>query len=599
MAYSGLMTITDSITPLAFSVFEAKGVYALLLGSGLSRSAEVPTGWEITVDLVRRVALSQGVEDQTDWAGWYRGQTGEEPDYSNLLAEIASSPDERRAILHSYIEPTAQDREDGRKIPTPAHHAIAALVAAGFIRVIITTNFDRLMENALREAGVEPTVVASVDALSGAEPITHSACYVLKLHGDYKDARILNTGEELSTYPEAYDGLLDRILDEHGLIVAGWSGAWDHALRAAILRAPNRRYGVYWAARGEPSPEATELIQHRRAKVISIKDADGFFDGLRQRVVTLEQTRQQNPQSLDLMLASAKRYLGKPEHRIQLADLIDQETDRLIAQLSSESASLSNNGPHDLSEWRRRVEYYEAATEGLASVLGLLGRWGDGPDVSIAREVVQVLYARADDNRGGLVAYVELQSYPAVLAFTAYGLGLVRSARWRDFHDFLRSTLSRRYDEDSTYVDALFLEGWEGGDNDTWRGIEGFERRKTALSDHLLSVFSLWVHRFLGHQHDYDMTFERFEILASLTHFERNNPTEVLESLKTNPQQGWVWLPVGRSIWNRASAGKLLAEIESPPMFSALMGAGFGQGQADFIEAFIRNFRSLSSRMSW
>jgi hypothetical protein len=29
-------------------------------------------------------------------------------------------------------------------------------------------NFDRLMENALREHGVEPTVVASVDALAGA-----------------------------------------------------------------------------------------------------------------------------------------------------------------------------------------------------------------------------------------------------------------------------------------------------------------------------------------------------------------------------------------------------------------------------------------------
>ena len=417
------MTITDSITPLAFSVFEAKGVYALLLGSGLSRSAEVPTGWEITLDLVRRVGLSQGVEAQADWAAWYRSQTGEEPNYSKLLAEIASSPDERRAILHSYIEPSTQDREDGRKVPTRAHHAIAALVAAGFIRVIITTNFDRLMENALREAGVEPTIVASVDALSGAEPITHSACYVLKLHGDYKDARILNTDEELESYPTAYDGLLDRILDEHGLIVAGWSGAWDYALRAALLRAPNRRYGAYWATRGEPPPEADELIQHRRARVIPIKDSDTFFEGLKQRIYTLEQTRQQNPQSIDLMVASAKRYLAKPEHRIQLRDLIDQEIERLLAQLNSDSAGLSNNGPFDPAEWRRRVGIYEAATEGLASTLGLLGRWGDGTDLSIAREAVQALYARADHNRGGLVAYVELQSYPAVLAFTAYGLG--------------------------------------------------------------------------------------------------------------------------------------------------------------------------------
>src|SRR6218665_1820305 len=46
----------DPITQIAFSVHENKGVFAVLLGSGLSRSAGIPTGWEITLDLVRRVA---------------------------------------------------------------------------------------------------------------------------------------------------------------------------------------------------------------------------------------------------------------------------------------------------------------------------------------------------------------------------------------------------------------------------------------------------------------------------------------------------------------------------------------------------------------
>jgi hypothetical protein len=195
----------DPLTQLAFSIYENPGVVAVLLGSGLSRSAEIPTGWEITRDLIRRVALAQGVEPQPDWARWYRETVGQEPNYSALLKELASSPDERRSILHSYIEPTDQDREEGKKIPTVAHTAIADLVRAGFVRVIVTTNFDRLMENALRERGVEPTIVASADALKGAEPIAHSACYVLKLHGDYKDARILNTDEELSAYPEEYN----------------------------------------------------------------------------------------------------------------------------------------------------------------------------------------------------------------------------------------------------------------------------------------------------------------------------------------------------------------------------------------------------------
>ena len=59
----------DPTTQLAFSVHENRGVFALLLGSGLSRSAEIPTGWEITLDLVRRVALAQGAEEQSDCSG--------------------------------------------------------------------------------------------------------------------------------------------------------------------------------------------------------------------------------------------------------------------------------------------------------------------------------------------------------------------------------------------------------------------------------------------------------------------------------------------------------------------------------------------------
>jgi hypothetical protein len=39
--------VKNPITQLTFSVYENRGVFAVLLGSGLSRSAEIPTGWEI------------------------------------------------------------------------------------------------------------------------------------------------------------------------------------------------------------------------------------------------------------------------------------------------------------------------------------------------------------------------------------------------------------------------------------------------------------------------------------------------------------------------------------------------------------------------
>jgi NAD-dependent SIR2 family protein deacetylase len=187
-----------------------------------------------------------------DWAAWYRARFGKEPNYSELLDVLTHSQNERRSVLHSFIEATAEDLEKGRKVPTRAHCAIAKLVRDSYFRVIITTNFDRLLENALRDESVEPTVIKSDDDLRGAMPLIHSRCYVLKIHGDYLDTRIRNTDDELKSYSKAMNTALDRILDERGAIVCGWSADWDYALRSAITRAPNRRYPFFWAARGTP-----------------------------------------------------------------------------------------------------------------------------------------------------------------------------------------------------------------------------------------------------------------------------------------------------------------------------------------------------------
>jgi hypothetical protein len=588
----------DPLTQLAFSIYESKGVFAVLLGSGLSRAAEIPTGWEITLDLIRRVGRAQGVEEQPDWAAWYRAATGEEPNYSTLLEELASSPEERRAILHSYIEPNEEDRNEGRKVPTAAHHAIAELVRGGYIRVIITTNFDRLMESALRERGIEPTIVASVDALAGAEPITHTACYILKLHGDYKDARILNTEAELSGYPAQYDALLDRIVDEHGMIVCGWSGEWDHALRAAFLRAPNRRYSMFWAARGALSDGAQQLVDHRRARVISIIDANSFFSSVQQRVETLEQTHRQNPLSIELLVSSAKRFLAKPEYRIQLDELFTNETERLIGQLDSNEFAMP--GRWDQAEFRSRVSNYEAATEALATMCGVLGRWGDDSELSLIGDIIRSLYAQAGKIGGGLTVYLNLRSYPAVLVFTAYGLGLTRAGRWAALHRLFDLVIDREYrGEPKRTVETLFLWAWNGTENNVWQQLEGLDRRKTPLSDHLFELFSEWGKRFAGLTSDFELMFERFEFLGSLAHLERNDKASVQQQTSDSGQGNFAWMPVGRAGWHTSNGEKLVAEIQAERTKEALTRAGFGKGDSEFIDLFIANFRRLAGRMSW
>jgi hypothetical protein len=216
--------MSDALSKLAISMAHTKGTYALLLGSGVSQSARIPTGWEVIELLIRQLAALSGESELADPATWYRETYDVPPGYGQILQQIASTPAERNLIVRRIIEPTEEEREIGLKTPGEAHRAIAELIAGGYVRVVITTNFDRLLESALAEYGVTPEIIASPDAIQGTLPLAHNTCTILKLHGDYLDIRSRNTLPELANYPPELDRLLDQIFYEYGLIVSGWSG---------------------------------------------------------------------------------------------------------------------------------------------------------------------------------------------------------------------------------------------------------------------------------------------------------------------------------------------------------------------------------------
>jgi len=240
----------DPLLSLAFSMQSNKGVFAVLLGSGISRAAKIPTGWEVVLELVRKLALLSDGNCEPDPEAWYLNKFGHAPDYAALLDQVARTPAERQQLLRSYFEPTEEEQEEKAKQPTVAHHAIANLVANGYIKVIITTNFDRLMELALQEAGIAPLVLSTPDQIEGALPLVHTQCCVIKVHGDYLDTRIKNTPTELVTYDPKMDQLLDQVFDQFGLVTCGWSADWDVALRKAIEREQSSRYATYSVSRG-------------------------------------------------------------------------------------------------------------------------------------------------------------------------------------------------------------------------------------------------------------------------------------------------------------------------------------------------------------
>ena len=198
----GMVTLTRvTVTPdiqMTFSVATQPRVYALLLGSGISKGAGVPTGWEVAEDLARRLADQQKEDPGDDPIGWFKSWSGDNPDYPSFIEALAPSPADRRNLLRGYFEPISDDELDPAPVPSSAHRSIAALVAQGLVSVIVTTNFDRLLERAIADAGKEPVVIATPDAARGAEPFAHSDITVVKVNGDYLSPDLKNTVDELS-----------------------------------------------------------------------------------------------------------------------------------------------------------------------------------------------------------------------------------------------------------------------------------------------------------------------------------------------------------------------------------------------------------------
>ena len=515
------MSMIDPIQSLSFSIQSNPGVYALLLGSGVSRSAGIPTGWEIVIDLVGKLAAANGHSSETDLEQWYLEEYGEAPEYSKILDSLVKTQSERQQLLRPYFEPNEQEREEGLKQPTAAHRAIARLVAGGHVKVIVTTNFDRLIERALEDEGVVPTVLSTHDQVQGALPLIHTKCCVFKVHGDYMDPRILNSPTELSTYPEEYNKLLDRIFDEFGLIVCGWSADYDEALRSAITRAPSRRFTTYWSVRGGANDEAQRMIEHRQAQVVPIRDADAFFETIQQTVHSIEEYSEPHPLSSDAAVGSLKRYLAGPEYRIQLSDIISAAVDQVVEATTEEGFEVQGGESPTIQSVTARIRKYHAACQTLIAMASTAGFWAAEDNLHGWERAIERLSTTTPDS--GNQYWLSLRSYPGTLLMYSFGMGAIESDRLFALNRIFRRTVNDDTNfsasETTTCLTKLVH---DRGVLSRRNALEGFENHDLPINHWLHHTLRQPLNQIYTDDLKYSYSFDKFEMLVSLAYYHHN-----------------------------------------------------------------------------
>lgn len=512
----------DPSVALAVSVQARKGVYALILGSGISSASGIPTGWGIVKHLILKIAaaMDEGDAARDDPEAWYREKFRREPSYSAILATLGQRHGDRANIVRPYFESSEDDLESGEKRPTSAHLAIAQLVASRYIRVIVTTNFDKLLEDAIALEGVTPTVISTEEGAARAFTIAHDPCTVIKINGDYLDPHIRNTEDELRSYPAGLTALLGRIVAEYGLIVCGWSADWDHALRDVITAAESNPYGVYWTTTSAIKGTAKELAEAVAAVPLKIVDADQFFDRLNEDVVAMESLPAPAQLNSKIVVERVKRYIADPTQRIRLRGLVMDEVDRVLA--------IIRNGPpehlQDGKDVQACLRYYEEASAPLRSMFAVGCYYATDEQVDLW---VQALTRLANHEMyGGNFPWYKLGSYPAFLCLFSGGIAAIAAERYDVAFKLLLGTEVQILNSLETEPVLFALSSYRALSADILNRVEGYERSTFPQPFYLFDGNpQLWdgVKSLHLDDREFAIVLDRFEFLFALEATNRSN----------------------------------------------------------------------------
>lgn len=110
------------LVSLATSVHSQPGVYAVMLGSGVSTGAGLLTGWGVVTELVARVAAASAPDDadavsaaRADPELWWSQNGAGELGYSSLLEQLAPSAAARQGLLAGFFEPGSDNETPVRQ----------------------------------------------------------------------------------------------------------------------------------------------------------------------------------------------------------------------------------------------------------------------------------------------------------------------------------------------------------------------------------------------------------------------------------------------------------------------------------------------------
>lgn len=247
--------------------------FAFFLGAGCSVSSGIPDAGTLTREHWIPRLRDLRAPHRGDIDKWAKEEFPKyDPrnpagSYGDVMEKLFLQPEERQREVELLC--------DGR-FPSFGYAALASLVAiqGGCLNVVLTTNFDDLMADALYLfTNARPLVIHHESLASYIRP-TRTRPLVVKLHGDHRLSP-QNTSQETERLKRDIEKQVRSLLHDRGLIFIGYGGN-DHGIKKMLeaLSEEALPLGIFWMGGREPVGAVRPWLDSRDAVWVEKGDFD-------------------------------------------------------------------------------------------------------------------------------------------------------------------------------------------------------------------------------------------------------------------------------------------------------------------------------------
>ncbi len=247
--------------------------HALFLGAGCSVSSGIPSAGTLVSDRWLGRLRDLRAPERTNLEAWAREEV---PGYDSR------NPARSYGVVLDQLFLTSQDRQ--REIeglcagaePSFGYAALAQLIAANaeVFNVVLTTNFDDLLSDALYLFTTSRPLVIPHESLATFIRSTQTRPLVVKLHGDSRLAP-KNLASETELLERELHRQTTMVLRDRGLVFMGYGGE-DQGVLELLDALPEEALpqGVYWVNPKAPEGRMAKWLTKRGAAWVK----EGWFD---------------------------------------------------------------------------------------------------------------------------------------------------------------------------------------------------------------------------------------------------------------------------------------------------------------------------------